>query len=244
MTVAAVVIQAAIIGDMIPSECLPREELYHNWHAWVTASLGHNPKLAAIAANAATDAAVHGSGFNEAAKAATTAWADAVDVGRLGSKRATSPRRPRGGHALRIVRMGTSVLITVAIVAALLLIRHPGPFSRSQAITNASRTTGVHSVTRSDAKLMTWGDFKTTAAWVTPGVCCFTAPPSSQRVWVVALVGDIWLANDPNLRQRSTVVVLSASGDVIAFDSPDFTLGWPDDWPPYWDRLPDLSGAS
>jgi hypothetical protein len=64
-------------------------------------------------------------------------------------------------------------------------------------------------------------------------------------VWVVALAGDIRLADDPALQQRSEIVVLSAdSGEVITFDSGGgFRPAWPNDWPPYWDRLPDAGSA-
>ncbi len=226
---------------MTESEGRPREELYRNWHAWVTSNLGHDGTRATIAANAATDAALQGSGFNGAAKAAKTAWEDAD---RQTSKEAMSPRRPRGGRALRNIRITAAVLVTIAICAFLVTHIHR-PVSRSQAIEYASRTTGVHRVDRSAAKLMTWQDFQAGSGWVAPGVCCWSPPGDSQPVWVVALAGDIRIADNPELQQRSEIVVLSAdSGEVITFDGGGgFKPVWPNDWPPYWDRLPDTGGA-
>lgn len=53
---------------------ISREDLYANWHEWVTANLGGEPTLAAIAATAATEAAIGGGGFNSAAESARAAW--------------------------------------------------------------------------------------------------------------------------------------------------------------------------
>jgi hypothetical protein len=63
---------------MTQPEALSREELYRNWLAWVTTNLRDDPKYAAIAANAAADAAVKGDGFNAAVAAATNAWIEAA----------------------------------------------------------------------------------------------------------------------------------------------------------------------
>jgi len=60
--------------------------MYRNWFGWVTTNLGRDARLAEIAASAATDAALHGRGFNSAAEAARTAWAD-------GAKRSSSDQR-------------------------------------------------------------------------------------------------------------------------------------------------------
>jgi hypothetical protein len=48
---------------------------------WVTTNLGRDPKLAEIAATAATETAMQGQGFNNAAAAARLAWADAANRG-------------------------------------------------------------------------------------------------------------------------------------------------------------------
>jgi hypothetical protein len=63
---------------MTQPEALSREVLYRNWLAWATTNLRDDPKYAAIAANAAADAAVNGDGFNAAAAAATNAWIEAA----------------------------------------------------------------------------------------------------------------------------------------------------------------------
>src|SRR2546430_12771836 len=60
--------------------------MYRNWFGWVTTNLGRDARLAEIAASAATDAALHGRGFNSAAEAARTAWAD-------GAKRSSNDQR-------------------------------------------------------------------------------------------------------------------------------------------------------
>jgi hypothetical protein len=59
---------------------------------------------------------------------------------------------------MRNIRMTAAVLVTIAICAFLVTHIHR-PVSRSEAIAYASRTTGVHRVDRSAAKLMTWKEF-------------------------------------------------------------------------------------
>jgi hypothetical protein len=61
-------------------EGLSRDELYKNWLVWVTANMGDDAELSAIAANAAADAAVKGGGFNGAVEAARLAWLDAAPI--------------------------------------------------------------------------------------------------------------------------------------------------------------------
>ena len=55
-----------------------RDELYAKWLTWVEGSLGHNERLASIAAAAAADAVAQGSGFNAAVDAARSAWGEAA----------------------------------------------------------------------------------------------------------------------------------------------------------------------
>ena len=57
-----------------PPEGPAREALYERWFEWVSLNLGRDPRLASMAASAAADAAVGGSGFNAAADAARAAW--------------------------------------------------------------------------------------------------------------------------------------------------------------------------
>jgi hypothetical protein len=147
----------------------------------------------------------------------------------------------------------SSYFVKLALLASFPLlvlscnVTQSGPVSVGKAISNASATTGVHRVDRSAAKLMQWKEFQSGSGWA-PGACCFSTPGDSQLVWVVALAGDIRLADDAALQQRSEIVVLNAySGDVIAFDSGipvqpwPSRQPWPNDWPPYWDQLPDRS---
>lgn len=53
---------------------ISRDDLYAQWYEWVAANLGRDPRLASIAATAATEAALRGSGFNSAAESARAAW--------------------------------------------------------------------------------------------------------------------------------------------------------------------------
>jgi hypothetical protein len=55
-----------------------REQLYASWLAWVRANLGRDNRLAAIAANAATEALEQGSEFSGASEAARSAWIGAA----------------------------------------------------------------------------------------------------------------------------------------------------------------------
>jgi len=55
-----------------------REQLYGSWLVWVKANLGRDNRLAAIAANAATDALEQGSEFERASEAARSAWIGAA----------------------------------------------------------------------------------------------------------------------------------------------------------------------
>jgi hypothetical protein len=97
------------------SEGSRREELYRHWYAWVTTNLGHDGKLATIAADAATNAAIHGGGFNAAAQTARDAWVEARNADTRPSKR---------GHALRNVGLGCAALLVLAIIAAILVLMH------------------------------------------------------------------------------------------------------------------------
>jgi hypothetical protein len=55
-----------------------REQLYASWLVWVKASLGRDNRLAALAANAATDALEQGTEFSGASEAARSAWIGAA----------------------------------------------------------------------------------------------------------------------------------------------------------------------
>lgn len=63
---------------LVSSPEATRDELYAKWLAWVERSLGHNERLAAMAASAAADAVAQGSGFNAAVDAARSAWGEAA----------------------------------------------------------------------------------------------------------------------------------------------------------------------
>lgn len=55
-----------------------REQLYASWLAWAKANLGRDSRLAAVAADAATDAMEQGSEFGGASEAARSAWIGAA----------------------------------------------------------------------------------------------------------------------------------------------------------------------
>jgi hypothetical protein len=55
-----------------------RKQLYSSWLVWAKANLGRDSRLAAIAANAATEALEQGSEFSGASEAARSAWIGAA----------------------------------------------------------------------------------------------------------------------------------------------------------------------
>jgi hypothetical protein len=73
-----------------------QDDLQQKWLEWVSANLGRDPHLAAIAATAAADAAHRGEGFNGAVVAARAAWAAAAKE--ADAARITSVKAPRPGQ--------------------------------------------------------------------------------------------------------------------------------------------------
>lgn len=94
-----------------------REDLYQNWVGWVTTNLGRDTRLAEIAASAASDAAEHGRGFNDAAEAARIAWADATRA------RSTSDvPQPRGEPSVMPAqRLALGVIAAVLVTSGVML---------------------------------------------------------------------------------------------------------------------------
>jgi hypothetical protein len=62
----------------VPRSDASRKQLYSSWLVWVRANLGRDSRLAAIAANAATQALEQGSEFSAASEAAQSAWIGAA----------------------------------------------------------------------------------------------------------------------------------------------------------------------
>jgi hypothetical protein len=103
-----------------------REELYASWLTWVRGSLGHNERLAALAAAAAADAAAAGSGFNAAVDAARSAWGEAA--------RGVEPARPSGPPPLTIrIAMAIAIGGAAASVAASLWMAAQNPYDMGSA---------------------------------------------------------------------------------------------------------------
>jgi hypothetical protein len=109
--------------------------------------------------------------------------------------------------------------------------------SRQDAISKSAKEKGVASVTRRDAKLMTWPDFlRVSHVNADPTA----APPGKQKIWLVAVAGDI--TRRQGSHDRWVIFVYNAVtgqliGDIVG--SVDPTTGAPSDWPPVWDSFPD-----
>jgi hypothetical protein len=94
-----------------------RQELYRSWLGWVTTNVGRDPKLAEIAASAAADAAEQGRGFNSAADAARTAWADATTP-----RTTTVAPQERGATSVSMAqRPALGVIVGVLVISGVLL---------------------------------------------------------------------------------------------------------------------------
>jgi hypothetical protein len=112
--------------------------------------------------------------------------------------------------------------------------------SRSDAIGRAQHEKGVTNVTRREAKLMTWPDFLRVSQ---VQASSSDAPPFKQRVWLVAVSGDVALG--PTGAHEHWVIFLynavtgSPIGHIVGpFDqSTGQAVGptWPDNWASYPD---------
>ena len=110
------------LGEVAPSTELFDEDRFLLWMEWVTTNLGRDPRRAAIAARAATDASLRGVGFQGAVESATNVW------------RVTMPPRSRRSigwlQVVGWILMGGAVSTVVAAVAifaaALILFRDCG----------------------------------------------------------------------------------------------------------------------
>ena len=130
-------------------------------------------------------------------------------------------------------------LIAALILSVLLIACGQGVWlSRQDAINHSSGERGVSSVTRREAKLMTWAEF--VKATQVQNADQF-APPGKQRVWLVAVSGDIELRG---AHEHWVIFVYNAvTGATIgALPGPfDQTTGQAvgDPWPPNWASFPD-----
>ena len=110
--------------------------------------------------------------------------------------------------------------------------------SRQDAINHSTAEKSTSSVTRREAKLMTWDEF--IKASQVQGAAQY-APPGKQRVWLVAVSGDVALRG---AHEHWVIFVYNAvTGATIgAIPGPfDQTTGEAvgDSWPPNWGVFPD-----
>jgi hypothetical protein len=110
--------------------------------------------------------------------------------------------------------------------------------SRQDAINHSTSEKGVSAVTRRAAKLMTWDEFAKTTQLQNAAQY---APPGKQRVWLVAVSGDVELRG---AHERWVIFVYNAvtGAPIGALPGPyDQTTGEAvgDTWPPIWSTFPD-----
>jgi hypothetical protein len=110
--------------------------------------------------------------------------------------------------------------------------------SRQDAIKHSTGEKNVSAVTRREAKLMTWDEFvKVTQVQNASQY----APPGKQRVWLVAVAGDVQLRG---AHEHWAIFVYNAVTGATIGDIPgpfDQTTGQPvgETWPPGWEAFPD-----
>jgi hypothetical protein len=130
--------------------------------------------------------------------------------------------------------------LIVAVTAAIVLVGcGQGVWlSRQDAISHSSSEKSVSSVTRREAKLMTWQEFvKVTQVQNADQY----APPGKQRVWLVAVAGDVQLRG---AHEHWVIFVYNAVTGATIGDLPgpyDQTTGQAvgEPWPPGWEGFPD-----
>lgn len=115
--------------------------------------------------------------------------------------------------------------------------------NRSDAIDRSLREKGVSSVTRREAKLMTWPDFLRVSQVQASAA---DAPPGRQKVWLVAVSGDVQLGPQ-GAHERWVIFVYNAVtgapiGHIVGpFDQTTGEAVGPN-WPPNWKAFPDAGG--
>ena len=112
--------------------------------------------------------------------------------------------------------------------------------SRQDAIGRAQSEKGITNISRREAKLMTWPDFlRVSQVQASPQ----DAPPGKQRVWLVAVAGDVELGPHGAHEKWVIFVYNAVTGSQIGHIVGPFdqTTGAPvgEDWPPNWSSFPD-----
>jgi hypothetical protein len=131
--------------------------------------------------------------------------------------------------------------IAALVLAAVLLACGQGVWlSRQDAIGRTQAEKGITGVHRREAKLMTWPDFlKISQVQAAPEA----APPGKQRVWLVAVSGDVQLGPQGAHEKWVMFVYNAVTGAQIGHIVGPFdeTTGEAvgDDWPPNWSSFPD-----
>jgi hypothetical protein len=110
--------------------------------------------------------------------------------------------------------------------------------SRQDAINHSSGEKGISAVTRREAKLMTWDEFVKTSQVQNAEQY---APPGKQKVWLVAVSGDVALRG---AHEHWAIFVYNAvtGASIGAIPGPyDQNTGdaLGDPWPPNWSSFPD-----
>jgi hypothetical protein len=130
--------------------------------------------------------------------------------------------------------------LTVALTAAVVLVGcGQGVWlSRQDAIDHSAGEKNIGSVTRREAKLMTWDEF--IKAGQVQNAAQY-APPGKQRVWLVAVAGDVQLRG---AHEHWVIFVYNAVTGATIGDIPgpfDQNTGEAvgEGWPPNWDTFPD-----
>ena len=110
--------------------------------------------------------------------------------------------------------------------------------SRQDAINHSTAEKGVSAVTRREAKLMTWDEFVKASQVQNASQY---APPGKQRVWLVAVAGDVQLRG---AHEHWVIFVYNAvtGAEIGAIAGPhDQNTGDAvgESWPPNWGSFPD-----
>lgn len=134
-------------------------------------------------------------------------------------------------------RAAAVAIVAAAVVAAC---GQGALLSRTDALHRATNERGVADVTRKEAKLMTWPQFLEASQVEAPSEL---APPGKQRVWIVAVAGDLQLGQG-GTHQRWVIFIYNAvTGDRIGLipgpsdEETGQAVGA--DWPPHWEQFPD-----
>jgi hypothetical protein len=135
------------------------------------------------------------------------------------------------------MRRGLALLVLSAVLAGC----GQGVWlSREDAIGRTRGEKGVSNVNRREAKLMTWPDFlRVSQVQASPE----DAPPGKQRVWLVAIAGDVQLGPQ-GAHEKWVIFVYNAvtGGEIGHIVGPfDETTGEAvgENWPPNWSSFPD-----